>query len=680
MFWKSAVAFVLVCWIGCTSSRADDAADVLKRCREACENLSSQGTVDVERKDGAWRVSRLNVYGEHMTDSDIAQAAALATLDILNLYGRGRFTAAGIEKLQTLKSLRQLSLVVWPLTAADLAAVSTLKGLEELDLAYEGNSDADFVYLEGLTNLRRLNVEHSRRLTDSGLKHIKGLKNLEELSLANTGVTDAGLAELKGLERLRVLDVSQTEVTGSGLSELKGLENLRVLKETFCEEGASALKDLVHLERLSLVSLSPCATWEGRLDLSSLVALRELDIGSLRPGDNAEILFPENLRRLTLLNDDKMVDELGRQPSLRRLQYVGIVGGVFPAVLPKLPELVELSEMSTSDGALRGIGVLKSVRVLSLPAGCSRFTDVGIKELGEMGQLESLEVWMTEATDAGLAALYGLKNLQRIELINLKQVTASGLVGLGDLKKLKVLKLYFAQKNAAGSIDTVLAHIKTLNDLEELVIGGATLTDEGLKNLASLKKLRRLDLGGTFGFTDGGLASLMNALPDLQVVRRSYKPLADQGQKKGEKTGTGVVFGRGSGQKGGGGGFARPLADEPIQEEVERHGDERRSHRHEAVKSRRAGIAEVGVQGERPGKVADGRQGDRAQGAPLAPQDVRAAEGGRGEDGRIGEPGRLRHVAGRVGAGRQHHGDGGDGPRGREARQPVRTGVEDRRR
>src|SRR5258706_3261845 len=42
-------------------------------------------------------------------------------------------------------------------------------------------------------------------VTDAGLAHIAGLKNLRRLNLENTGITDAGLAHLKGLAELRYL-------------------------------------------------------------------------------------------------------------------------------------------------------------------------------------------------------------------------------------------------------------------------------------------------------------------------------------------------------------------------------------------------------------------------------------------------------------------------------------------
>jgi len=44
-------------------------------------------------------------------------------------------------------------------------------------------------------------------ITDEGLKYLRSLKNLKELSLSNTGVTDEGCAELlKAIPDLEILD------------------------------------------------------------------------------------------------------------------------------------------------------------------------------------------------------------------------------------------------------------------------------------------------------------------------------------------------------------------------------------------------------------------------------------------------------------------------------------------
>ncbi len=67
------------------------------------------------------------------------------------------------------------------------------------------------------------------------------------LILTGTKVTDAGLKHLKGLTHLRDLDLSQTQISDAGLDELKGLTTLkhltlRGLNERLSDAAANELK------------------------------------------------------------------------------------------------------------------------------------------------------------------------------------------------------------------------------------------------------------------------------------------------------------------------------------------------------------------------------------------------------------------------------------------------------
>jgi hypothetical protein len=68
------------------------------------------------------------------------------------------------------------------------------------------------------------------KVTDAGLKHLAGLKQLQLLVLTNTNVTDAGLKHLAGLKQLRFLNLSGTKVTDKGKTDLnKALPKLVIL-------------------------------------------------------------------------------------------------------------------------------------------------------------------------------------------------------------------------------------------------------------------------------------------------------------------------------------------------------------------------------------------------------------------------------------------------------------------
>ena len=57
----------------------------------------------------------------------------------------------------------------------------------------------------------------SSKITDAGLKELKGLKNLQWLDLTYTQITDAGLKDLKELKALDSLVLHATQITDAGL-------------------------------------------------------------------------------------------------------------------------------------------------------------------------------------------------------------------------------------------------------------------------------------------------------------------------------------------------------------------------------------------------------------------------------------------------------------------------------
>ena len=75
-------------------------------------------------------------------------------------------------------------------------------------------------------------------MTDAGLKHLKGLKNLQSLNLSHpeqTEVTDVGLQYLQGLENLQSLILNDNEkITDAGLEHLKGLSETPEAGNNLC--------------------------------------------------------------------------------------------------------------------------------------------------------------------------------------------------------------------------------------------------------------------------------------------------------------------------------------------------------------------------------------------------------------------------------------------------------------
>ena len=138
------------------------------------------------------------------------------------------FSDAGLEHFDGLTQLRRLWMDHTKISDAGPEHLKGLSQLQDLGLGITKISDAGLEHLKGLTQLQNLDLGITR-ISDAGLRHLKGLTQLRELELYETNVGDAGLEQLKGLTQLQRLDLNGTKVSDAGLEQLKGLTQLRWL-------------------------------------------------------------------------------------------------------------------------------------------------------------------------------------------------------------------------------------------------------------------------------------------------------------------------------------------------------------------------------------------------------------------------------------------------------------------
>jgi len=501
MLRKCLLAAVLVLCYGSVFLFAEVPGDVLRQCRRACGNCSTNVTLRAE--GGLWQPHGIALWKVEVNDADLRSLATLPALKMLEIStiwsGHGKVTPRGIEKLRAFQQLRRLSLHM-RLPENSLETIRSLKQLEDLELHWcEGLSDGEFVYLRDLPKLRRLRLRHVD-VTDAALVHIGQMEALERLGLEdNVGITDGGLVHLMGLKNLRSLDVSGTQVTARGLS---------------------AMRNLPRLEHLALSE--HCAT----ADLGSWSRLRWLN--AMCVATEAQVLpvrLPEGLPRLGISAESGVPQQ--PLPHLKTLTVGHYSGGLVDAQwLRSLPSLRELDMEGQLGRMLEAIGGLRALRTLTLFDCMKPLTDEGLKQIAELRQLESLTLRVSawSVTDKGMTALGHLARLRELELDPLHGVTSEGLACLGKLERLRSLTLGLVEgRPPGGAIGRIAAHVAGLKQLEELSIHGTAVTDDALQQLADLKALRRLDLTGCHGFTDEGLAALMEALPNLEEVVRSHK-------------------------------------------------------------------------------------------------------------------------------------------------------------
>jgi hypothetical protein len=83
-----------------------------------------------------------------------------------------------------------------------------------------------------------------RQVTDAGLRHLSGLRQLEYLSLCCPKVTNVGLEHLTELHQLKDLELYLPEVTDAGLKSIGKLSQLRKLKLYYTRLSEGGIKKL----------------------------------------------------------------------------------------------------------------------------------------------------------------------------------------------------------------------------------------------------------------------------------------------------------------------------------------------------------------------------------------------------------------------------------------------------
>ncbi len=128
------------------------------------------------------------------------------------------------------------------MTDAGLAHLQGMRELELLWLSGPGLTDAGLKALGNLSKLQNLGLG-GVRVTDDGLWSLRGLKELTHLNLDGTLVTDGGLESLKPLTQLEDLRLNGTGVSNAGLVDLQGLTRLRAVHLKNTNVSAAGAED-----------------------------------------------------------------------------------------------------------------------------------------------------------------------------------------------------------------------------------------------------------------------------------------------------------------------------------------------------------------------------------------------------------------------------------------------------
>jgi Leucine-rich repeat (LRR) protein len=163
-------------------------------------------------------------------DDLLKQIAGLPGVKTLMLK-ETQATDEGMRQIGRMTGLEEL--YIWDARAVTDSGVAHLKSLRNLKAIHINGSnltDLSLALLSSLPSMEEMSLQQNH-FSDEGLARLKGKDRLTKLHIGLGGlrVTDAGLAHLKEFQKLEVLDIQQSEVSGEGLKYLKGLRNLKEL-------------------------------------------------------------------------------------------------------------------------------------------------------------------------------------------------------------------------------------------------------------------------------------------------------------------------------------------------------------------------------------------------------------------------------------------------------------------
>ena len=246
---------------------------------------------------------------------------------------------------------------------------------------------------------------------------------------------------------------------------------------------------------------------------------------------------------------DADVEKVAAIKTLKKLDlsltYVSDVGAQAIGALTQLEELNLFTAEFITDAAVAFLRGNTNLRVLNLRG--TDVTDTSLEYVSQLGNLRSLDISFTQIGDVGMEHLAPLSQLEELNVGGTK-ISGSALHVLKYLPNLKRLSFYGTQRRNAGvcwapvltdiELDTIalLAGIEELNlgdgvalgapkpaalgpatgEAECRITGGTRITDFGVAKLASLKKLRYLNLSGSV--VTGGALKTLAALPNLQRI------------------------------------------------------------------------------------------------------------------------------------------------------------------
>ncbi len=413
---------------------------------------------------------------------------------ITGLNAGGQMTDALIERVVELEHLTHLNVAHSSrLTDAGLRRLGRLPRLQHLDLSKAGVTDRGLDVLRELPSLKSFVLNWDSNLSDAGVSNLAACHQLEQVDLMGSRIGDGAIGALTRKANLRLLTTGML-VTDAGLPLLHQFPAFKTWSGVKAQYGLMNFRD----DRNNLLLDGPF-TNEGLKSLSGLDGVSGLGFfwhaTAITPDGLAALADLPNVGLLACggeLCTDVAMRHIAAMPRLRMLQAQGTVAtdaGFEALSRSHTIEYIWGRECPSLTG--RGFTALAAMPALrGLGVSCRNVDDESLSTLARFPALR--ELMPMDVSDAGFRHVGRCENLERLWCMYCRDTTDAATAHIAGLTKLK--SYYAGQTKITDASLEILGRMTSLESLE--FWNCAEITNAGGRFLAGLPNLREVTFDG----------------------------------------------------------------------------------------------------------------------------------------------------------------------------------------
>jgi hypothetical protein len=403
--------------------------------------------------------------------------------------------------------------------------------------------DDDLDVISKLDQITTLNLNDSKRLTESGIRYLARMPQLRKLILGGQ-VTNPSLEVLRHLPELREFEMFwQARITDEGIVHLRHCEQLESVDLLGCNLGDGAIAALTGKVKLRRFKTGKYVTNDGLKLLHQFPLFESWHGGEARFGlmsfaaeaTNLLIDGPftaeglANLRGLDGVSGLSFFwhsprlqgDDLRHLSDLANLSYLGCQGALCNddamrhiAAHPRLRMLMGQGTEATTEG-FKSLSQSPTIEYF-WGRDCPNFNGQGFVALSKMRALKGLAISCKFVDDPSLAALADFMALT--ELVTM-DVSDDGFRHVGSNSKLESLILMYCRDTG----DVATSHLVGMPKLKKYHAGYTVITDRSLELLSTITSLEELSFEGCKFISDAGIPFL-TTMPRLREISIGGSP------------------------------------------------------------------------------------------------------------------------------------------------------------